>query len=290
MEHYLKLRDNQFINQSMTHYGVLLQNNEFNTVKSDRYKQSPYTVIDEGILFHPSLCDKIRALDNVKVYKNSKLVFEKNTNNDGIHCFNDENVFDLYDNTEYDIVNQILNSYESDRKIYIVNTENVELNSDIKCLAGLASGQILAELAYKLNLEKVIYYDFSQDSIEFQKALLQSDDRKQLYIDNLSRLTTGYMDASINDIDNLDIVDINKYYDYLKTIDVEYMVVDIRNDLDVRRLFDVLPANSTLWLSNVLHYITMINQYSTDRYQLIDSLAKDKNITILPHTRIYYES
>ena len=289
MNHYLKIRQNIYLNQSLVHYGIMVQNNKFNIVKSSTDKSFPYTVIDEGIMFAPILSDKIRNLHNVRVYKNNRIVFEKSVDESIFQDFSDEHVFDLYDVTEKAYVDDIIQFYENNRNIYIHNTEHVICNS-VGSIAGLASGMILAKLSYLNNINNVIFYDFSQSSLDFQKELIFSDDRKQTFLKYLDTMTTGYQVASIYDFNNLNFDEINIYYDYLKNVTLEFVQVDLRDDTDIKKLFDILPVNSTLWISNVLHYITTLNHYDVKRYELLDSLAKQKNIKILPHTRVYYES
>jgi len=292
MEYYLKIKDQTYLKQSLNHYGILLQNNCFNIVKPYvNTITSPHVIIDEGILFQPSLSDQIRVIPNARVYKDNILVFEKITNDESVIDFYDSYVYDLYNILDKQYVDDILVHYENNRKIYIKNTEIVNVDDiTTRSLAGLASGTFLAETAYKLKLNHIVYYDFSAESIQFQKDLLSSSDRKQTFIDNLSELTLGYLDASMDDIDKLNFSEIDIYYDYLKTITVDYGILDLRLNDDVVKLFNMLSDNSTIWISNVLHYVSMLNYYNEERYKLIDNIAEAKNIKILPHTRIYYES
>jgi hypothetical protein len=225
----------------------------------------------------------------VEVYKNGKLVLKKSTDNTVITTFTD-NAFDLYNTTDRDIIMDIISTYENDRKIYAINTEPLPIINDTKIIAGLSSGSHLAQLAYENMLESVIYYDYSNDSLIFQQELLQSNNRYDTYVKHLGLLTTGFKLATIEDIDSIDFIKLNTYYDYLKTINVGYELIDMRNTNDINHLLDIIPNNSTLWVSNVYHYITSLNDYSKERYTLIDKLCEEKNITLLPYTRIYYES
>lgn len=290
MEYYLNIIDNTYLNQSLSHYGVLVQNNLFNTVK--RYSGSTgnmYTIINEGILFEPVLSNEIRVMPNVRVFKNNQLVFEKITDNEHPVELHDNHVYNLYSSIDKEHIDQILSYYESNRKIYLKNTESI-LVPDTKSFAGLASGIVLAETAYKLKITDLVYYDFSEESIEFQQKLVNSNNRKKLFEDNIEKFTLGYLNATLVDVEDLNFTEIDVFYDYLKNIRLTYKTLDLRKTVDIHTLFEVLPHNGVLWLSNVLHYISMLNCYNIDRYQLIDRLANEKNIKILPHTRIYYES
>jgi len=289
MNYYLNIRQNIYLNQSLVHYGIMVQNNKFNIVKSSTDKSFPYTVIDEGIMFAPVLSDEIRNLHNVRVYKNNRVVFEKAMDESIFQEFHNEHVFDLYDVSEKAYVDDAIQFYENNRDIYIHNTECVVCNSSDP-IAGLASGMILAKLSYLNNINNVIFYDFSQSSLDFQKELIFSNDRKQTFIKHLDVMTTGYQVASIYDLNNVNFDEINIYYDYIKNVKLEFVQVDLRDSNDINKLFNLLPKNSTLWISNVLHYVTTLNHYDVNRYELLDNLAKAKNIKILPHTRVYYES
>jgi len=290
MEYYLNIIDNTYLNQSLSHYGVLVQNNMYNTVK--RYNGTTgnmYMVINEGILFEPVLSNQIRVIPNVRVFKNNQLVFEKITDNEHPVAFHDTHVYNLYSSIDKEQVDQILSYYESNKKIYLKNTESI-LVPDTKFFAGLASGSVLAETAYKLKITDLVYYDFSEESIEFQQKLVNSTNRKKLFTDNIEKFTLGYLNATFADVEELNFTEIDVFYDYLKNIRLTYKTLDLRKTVDIHTLFEVLPHNGVLWLSNVLHYVSMLNHYNVDRYQLIDRLANEKNIKILPHTRIYYES
>ena len=287
---YLNNKQNIYTTQSLVHYGILLQNDKINTVKPNigTYTK-PYYLIDEGIICHPDLNNKIRKLPNVEVYKNGKLVLKKSTDNTVITTFTD-NVYDLYNTTDRDIIMDIINTYENDRKVYAINTEPFPIITDTVALAGLSSGSHLAQLAYENMLESVIYYDYSNDSLSFQQELLHSNNRYDTYVKYLGLLTTGFNPATIDDINGIDFIKLNTYYDYLRKINVGFELIDMRNTNDIRRLLDVIPNGSTLWISNVYHYITSLNDYNKERYTLIDELCATKNITLLPYTRIYYES
>jgi hypothetical protein len=291
-QYYLRLREGTYVNESLVHFGMMLLNDRYNTVKQyDGNYKIPYTFIDEGIVFHLGLTQNTRYKPNVRVYREGKLVFEKMTTENGIITeFHDEQIYDYYNETDRNYIEEHINKFDTNRKIYLFNTETVKVENEPVTIAGLASGNVLAELAYTNQSTKVIYFDFSQDSLDFQEKLINSNDRLQLYKDNISNMTLGYHDATMDDIDKLDIESINSYYDYLKNIDVEFVNIDLRKDVDIERLFSVLPNDTVLWISNVLSYITTFNDYSVERYNLIDRLCGEKNITLLPHTRIYYES
>lgn len=286
---YLNNKHNTYTTQSLVNYGILVQNDRINIVKpSTGTYVKPYYIIDEAIICHPDLNNKIRKLPNVEVYKNGKLVLKKSTDDTVITRF-DTNVFDLYDANDRKMIMDIIESYENTRKVYAINTEPLPV-INTNTLVGLSSGSHLAQLAYENNLVKVIYYDYSNDSLTFQQELLHSNNRYETYVKYLGLLTTGFKDATIDDINTIDFDKLNTYYDYLKTIEVSYKLIDMRSVDDIKLLLEATPNDATLWVSNVYHYITSLNDYNHDRYLLIDRLCAEKNITLLPYTRIYYES
>jgi hypothetical protein len=252
----------------------------------------PYIRLTEGFILHPTLYAQFYTMSDVEVYYNDILVFEKKTHHGNpITVINDKtNIVDLYDNDGRNVVTDIIKQYEESKDIFLLNTEPVpECHSNIG-FAGLASGIMTARLAYNNKVKKVVFFDYSPQSLSFQKELIQSNNRQLLFQSYMDQFTLGYKKATIEDLNQLPYSDIDTYYDYLRGIDTQFLLIDIRNVSDIERLFDSLPESSDLWLSNTLHYLTTMNHYSTDRYELLDKLAKQKNINILPHTRIYYES
>lgn len=278
----------KFMGQSLCHYGILLQNNQYNIVYDCINPVKPYYIIDEAIILHPTLCNKIRNEPNVVVYKNGKIVLSKVTDDNDIVTFYDD-VYDLSDSKDKSYVDSQFNNIDLTRKIYSTNTEPMPNLKKTENISGLASGYYLAEMAYRTLAKNVYYFDYSYDSLNFQQRLINSDDRYKLFIENIGNMTVGNRDTNMADLESLDMNNINKYYDYLRTANVTLLEIDLRKSHDINNLFNVLPENTTLWISNVLHYITTINDYSRERYELIDKLCKLKNINLLPHTRIYYE-
>lgn len=286
---YIKRHYGHFMGQSLCHYGILLQNNQYNKVYDDITLIRPYYVIDEGIILHPNLCNQLRITPNAIVYKNGKVVLAKvSDDNDPVEFYND--VYDLYIDTDKLYIDQEYNNVEAFRKIYTTNTEPAPvLSNKTDTVAGLASGHYLAEMAYNSKATHVFYFDYSKPSLDFQKQLIVSDNRYVLFEDNINNMTIGSRDATIIDLKTLNMDNINYYYDYLKSVNVTFLEIDLRKFEDINKLFSALPVYSTLWISNVLHYITSINDYSDNRYNLLDRLSNEKSINILPHTRIYYE-
>jgi len=284
---YLKIKTGKYTTQSLVHYGILLQNNQINSVTFDIECTEPYYVIDEGIIFNPELCNKIRKSDNVEVYKRGALVFKKVSNSSKIEVFFDVMVYDLYEDMDREFVYDIINNYEHSRKIYSTNTEDLPIVPNCKSISGLASGWFLAELAYKANATNVVYFDYSQESLDFQRELIDSGNRLETFKQNLTRLTVGHRDTTIDDLNQLNMDSINLYYDYLKTVKTEFLLIDMRNTSDLNNLVNSLPEGTYLWISNVFHYVTSINDYDYHRYIYLDKLCNDRNIKLLPYTRVY---
>ena len=289
---YISLRNKTYLESSLVELGIIFQNNESNVVSSEPIPVMPYVKLTEGYLLHPALYTQFYNMSDVEVYSNGKLVFEKKTHSGNpVTVINDDlNVFDLYDINDQKTVTAIIKQYEASKDIFLLNTEVIPDCVSTIAIAGLASGTMTARLAYTNKVKKVVFFDYSPQSLSFQKELIQSKDRQFLFQSYLDQFTLGYKKATTEDLDQLPYKDIDTYYDYLRGIDVEFLLIDMRSNIDLEKLFNSLPDSSDVWISNVLHYITTINHYSLERYQLLDKLAMEKNINILPHTRIYYES
>jgi len=289
---FVSLRNSIYLDLTLISLGIIIQNNKINFVKADTEKTGPYIRINEGIVLHPKIYTELYKFSDVEVYSKEKLIFDKRTQYTSPHIINvnGEDVYDMYNDIDRLKVLTAISDYEKSKDIFLLNTEPIpKINSAI-AIAGLASGTMTANLAYNSCARKIIFFDYNQNSLDFQKELIQTNDRKKVYVDQLDNLTLGYNKASLSDIDNLPFFEINNYYDYLKTVEVQFLLIDIRKNEDVELLFNAIPKNGILWISNVLTYITTLNHYSLERYKLLDKLALEKNINILPHTRIYYES
>lgn len=289
---YISLRNKTYLESSLVELGIILQNNESNVVSSEPMSVMPYVRLTEGYILHPALYTQFYSMSDVEVYSRGKLVFEKKTHTSNlVTVINDDlNVFDLYDINDQNTVTDSIKQYEESKDVFLLNTEPIpNCVSDI-AIAGLASGTMTARLAYTNKVKKVVFFDYNLQSLSFQKELIQSKDRQLLFQSHIDQFTLGYKKATTEDLDQLPYKDIDTYYDYLRAIDVEFLLIDMRSNTDIEKLFNSLPDSSDVWISNVLNYITTINHYSLERYQLLDRLAIEKNINILPHTRIYYES
>lgn len=289
MKYFLSLRDNIFTNQSLCYYGILLQNQTKNTVSSSIELTVPYMIVREGIVCDPFLNKQINQCENIVIVKNNHVVVEKRTSTDPIRIVSG-NVLDLYNENDNFEFNSILNEWEKLDKIYISNTEIIPNISNTDSVAGLASGSGLAKLAFESNASHITFFDYKQLALEFQKEIIQSTNRKEIFIKYLSYLTCGDRDATLTDINSLDFAEINKLYDNLKNKKVFFLQIDFRNKKDIENLIHLLPYKSTLWISNVFHYITSMHSYTTDCYNFVQNLCDKKNINLLPYTEISYES
>ena len=289
---YISLRNKTYLESSLVELGIILQNNKSNVVSSEPIPVMPYVRLTEGYILHPALYTQFYSMSDVEVYSRGKIVFEKKTHTGNlVTVINDDlNVFDLYDINDQHIVTDIIKQYEESKDVFLLNTEVIPDCLSNIAIAGLASGTMTARLAYTNKVKKVVFFDYSPQSLSFQKELIQSKDRQLLFQSHIDKFTLGYKKVTAQDLAQLPYKDIDDYYDYLRDIDVEFLLIDMRSKIDIEKLFNSLPNSSDVWISNVLNYITTINHYSLERYQLLDKLAIEKNINILPHTRIYYES
>jgi hypothetical protein len=93
-----------------------------------------------------------------------------------------------------------------------------------------------------------------------------------LFIEKLNLLTCGDRPATIQDIDKLDFTELDILYDNLRLKKVNYLKIDLRIPNDINSLVEALPKDTTLWISNVLHYVTSINHFTLELYNILDSL------------------
>jgi hypothetical protein len=289
MKYLLSLREGKFLTQSLCYYGILLQDHNSHTVNSNMDLTIPYIIMTEGIVCDSVVNKQINAAENIIVIKNDKVVIEKRTTTDTMKAIFG-NVLDLYDNFDNTQFTAILSEWENSEKIYIYNTEQIPNVNKTNSIAGLSSGTGLAKMAYYSEAKQVLFFDYKQMALDFQKELIYSHNRKDIFVKYLPFLTCGDIDATLHDIDRLDFIEIDKLYDNLKLQEISFIKVDFRNNADVTRLIDMLPKLSILWISNVFHYITTMNVYVPNHYDYLEKLCKHKDITILPYTKIYYES
>lgn len=286
---YIKPVSNSFINETLVSIGIIVQNNRFNTVKpstSNEGLEIPYILIDEGIVCLPATNASLRDDPNVIVKIDGKVVAEKKTTNDSPVIIN--GAYDLHITEDKAFIDSKIVELETIRKFYSKNTEPFHAIRHTESVVGLASGYYVAEMAYRSQSSKVVFFDYSSVSLEFQRLLIDSSDRKSLLMSRLSELTVGHRDTTAEDINILDIESIDIYYDYLKTVIVEFHNIDVRYDIE--KLCEIVPNNSIVWISNVLNFITTMYHYNTQHFSRLDRLVTEKNVTLLPHTRIYYES
>lgn len=290
MNYLILVKDKKFINQTLCYYGILIQNYESIMVSSDTQLTIPYCIVTEGIICDPNINSKIRNTENIVVIKNDRIVIEKRTTNDSVEVIQDGIILDLYDSSDQQEFNKILNFWENEEKIYIFNTEDIPVVEKTDSIAGLASGNALAKMTIDSGANVVTFFDYKQTALDFQMQLIQSDNRKKLFINNLDILTCGDRPATVEDIDKLDFDELDTLYNNLRSKEVNYLKLDLRSIDDIRLLVASIPKDSTLWISNVFHYVTSINYFTLELYNILDSSCDEKRIKILPYTKIYYES
>jgi hypothetical protein len=292
MNYFLKLRESKYLNQSLSYYGILIQNHLHNLVK--RLYVKPllnFIILTEGYICSPRLNNLVRNSENIIIKKNEEIIIEKITNSKDIKIINitTEEIFDLYNTEENKKIYDIVNYWNTTEKIYISNTEEIPLIPKSSSIVGLASGDGLARLAHCSNSSKIIFFDYKIYSLEFQKKLIESNNRKKIFEEYLNFLTLGDKDATIDDIEKINFKNLDVLYNNLKDKEVHFLEIDFRRKSDILKLFNYIDRNSIIWTSNIMHYITSIDYYDKTRYNLLDKLCQNKQITILPETRIYYE-
>lgn len=288
MKYLIAIREKKFLKQSLCYYGILIQNHKSNHISDNLNLTLPYVKVNEGIVCDPYINKQINRHDNVVVVKNNQIVIEKRTTAEPVEVIFG-NVLDLYDDVDRNQLEKIINEWEQTEKIYVINTEKIPKCRNTKSIAGLASGFGLAKMAYDSSANNIIFFDYKESSLKLQKELIEVEDRKSLLQKYLPLLTCGDRDANEQDINSLDFKEISKLYDNLKNKNITFLKIDFRNKDEIRFLIEALPMRSTLWISNVLHYITTLNYFSSEYYDFIETLCKKKLIKLLPYTKIHYE-
>lgn len=292
---YIEKNKNIHIDASINWIGIAFSDYNLYHISYDTNYITPYVKIIEGIVTSVETINILKTYDNVDIIKNNKIVIRKRINDEQHYTFYNTDVYDLYNNIEYNQVIKIITYWEEnkDNFIYLKNTEtfeNIQLTCDKKNIAGLASGTMVAEFAFKYKSEKVIFYDYSKKSLEFQHAMIFSSNRNETLKLYLEYFIIGNDKATMNDIKSLDINLLNNIYDNLKLLDIKFIYCDLRNLDNVEEMLSELDSSFTLWISNALYYVTSFNNNKEDCFNLITSRCKDNGINLLPHMRINYES
>lgn len=287
----LDTRQGAFFKESLCFFGILLQNNLSNTISKTLTKQK-YLKITEGFITTPEIYTEVRNQANIVVFKKNKKIIEKFTDKaKGVKIINDDAwTFDLYNCKEREKLYNLIQNWEKNKKIYLKNTEILPAVKNCDSIAGVASGYGVAKLAHQSKAKKVIFFDYNQKALEFQKDLINEKNRKKVVYRYQKFLTLGRpIHIGEKEINQINFKFLNEYYNNLQNCDVNFLHIDVRNKSDIERLFSFLSPNTHLWLSNVLHYSTNIFSYDPMLYMFIDTLAKKNNIKTFPFTRIYYE-
>lgn len=288
----LNLKDGRFLSESLCFIGITLQNNKQNLVHFKSKTTSPYILFQEGFITSPEIFNQVRRTENIIVYKNKIPIIEKITNSGTIKKIKlDQYVWNLYNEEERISLKDLICSWKEDQKIYLKNTETVPSCENRKSVAGVASGTALASIAYNSNAEKILFFDYNEKSLKFQKDLIESKNRKEVYYCYKNYLTMGRpIHVNTRDIDKLNFKKIDNLYDNLKEREVSFKKINFSNKSDIDQLFVFLPNGSHLWISNIIHYATNLFTFDPMIYNYIQSLAKTKNISISPYTQVIYES
>jgi hypothetical protein len=290
MNYHLKIKNGSFLNESLCSYGMLVQNYGDLLIRADNEFQLPYMWVAEGTVFPPDEHQPIKSNNNVRVFKKDRLILEKISNHEDQIINLTSNAFDLHDTDDKAFIDSLLIEWDTTDKIYYKNTEELRVVQKFDCVVGLASGSFLREIALTANANHIIFYDYKDKALSFQKELIESSNRKEVYLKYLDTLTTGTRPVTIEDIEKIDYDRLNELYDNLKNKKVEYILADLRTKSSIKDFVNQLPNNSLLWVSNLFTYITSMYVFNTDNFKVLEDSCTSKNITLLPYTKIIYES
>ena len=295
MNAYIDIIDEQFIEPTTTFCGIV---NPAPVVTVAQKSKGTYTIpyirIVEGTIFTDQTMFDILQEENIQVVCNGVTVFTKcKSEIDNFKTIeNPSDYYNLYDADSKQALDNKLIAYEPfnnemlSEMVYLTNTEEYHrLYEDVDTIAGVASGDRVAKIAYDNKIKNIIFYDYSYLSIKLQQSLIHSTNVEEVYIAWMKFLTTGQRPITIDDIKSLDIDSIQKYYDYLKRCKVSYMVCDIRKPKQLQNLLDECDENTALWLSNVYYYASSLYTDKEELFEMID----DSGVTVLPHIRVLYE-
>ena len=295
MNVYIDNIEDKYLEETLTFCGIINpMNAPFTVVGNAKEPKFPYIKIQEGCLFTDKTLYTIldRPLGwNVFVSVNGKVVFEQRLSNDYpvTHIDNPIDYLDLYNANNRETLKEKLQEFEPlvKERVYYKNTEKYfKLEGDYDRLVGLASGTMMARWAYENNIKDIEFYDYSPVSLKFQKELIQADDINEVYDRFLPVLHTGKRSATVEDIKQIDIETVQKYYNFLKDCNVEYGLCDIRREDDLERLLYNCNERTAVWLSNVYYYVGSLNTNKEPLFKILDS----SSAVILPYTRANYES
>lgn len=289
----LEKRHETFLNESICFIGVLLQNNKINYITENQTYRLPFLKIKEGYITTPEIYNEVRRIENVSVYKNNIKILQKKTHENSKEKIINHNswIFDLYDSKDLRKIKALISQWEKDKKIYMANTEVLpNIDGKVNVLAGVSSGNGLAELAHIKKPKKVIFFDYNKKSLQFQEKLIQSKDRKKVYYKYIKNLTLGRpIHVGEREIECLDWTKIDSLYENLKKTEVCFLKKDFRKSADLIQFFTEIDYNTHVWLSNIFHYSTNLFSFNLKSYDLVDYWKKKKNLKICPYTRIKYE-
>jgi hypothetical protein len=293
---YIKRKTGKFINQSLCWLGIVYNTRRFEIVYDFYTPIKPYIYITEGFIGNIDFIKLARNKINLRGYIDGELMFESCFYDDSSLTIVTKDLFNLYCDDDYKTLNCLISELENNKEqnIFLVNTEPDILidNNNINQLAGTASGIFIPKTSYNLNIRNILFFDYSLSSLEYQKNLINNKNRYEIiknYIDK-KMLVNGDQLVVPDDINLLNLDEIDKIYDHLSGCNIEYLHVDLRFEKDIKILFNKLNYNAYLWLSNIYYYPASINYTNESIFKLIDSLSKEKNIKVLEHTRMKYES
>ena len=298
MHFYIEQLDNKFLTYTINWIGILMSDYSSHTISfnSTNCNKFPYIKIKEGFISHMNTIDIINKTPNIDIIYNNTIILQKRVNDTiPVTTSSPTDVYFLYNNSDYIRFESIVLYWESqkDDHVYLINTEsinNISLTTNHCNIAGLASGSFVAEFAHKYKSNKVVFFDYSRSSLDLQEELIHSSDRYATYEKYLPKLITGLHPATKNDIKQLNLTKINTIYDNLKSKQVSFVYCDMRKLDNIFQLFSQLDYSFSVWLSNLLYYVTSFNKNKTECIDLIYTLANDKKINLLPHMKLTYES
>jgi hypothetical protein len=143
--------------------------------------------------------------------------------------------------------------------VHVLNWDsvpNVATAVSVVCTAG---GFLAETIALKTGATRIVLYDINKHTLDFKRALYTEWDGKnyieyaQAWADSRNLLTEPYvLKAKDKALDDSQFNQVIENWNYLKTLDIEYVHLDIIKDLDL--FVSLITDNSVIHTSTILTY------------------------------------
>ena len=157
------------------------------------------------------------------------------------------------------------------------NVPNVDTASSVVCTAG---GFLAEAIALNTNATRIVLYDINKHTLDFKRALYTEWDGKdyfeyaQAWADSRGLLTEPYvLKAKDKALDDQVLARVLENWNHLKTLDIEYVHLDIIQDLDL--FVSLITDNSVVHTSTILtYYLVSVITHTSQEIELARTAIK----------------